>query len=1127
MSISPHYAASHLPQPPGDLSTRLKRATDTSATQAPKFEPNATTSPHEAELLTAYIDAVQRKVLHNDAGVIKVPPQSTLGKWLELYRDHIEHPVMQRWMSDQKINQATPVYVDPFKGTLSAEVGGEMKTFSLSDTTGWGQVSGPLLAAAKVIAPEDKGPLRVRFRDGFNQVSAKVVANFQGIPLPSRRSQASEQIKHLEHQKAFDPIPTDDRLRKAGSRSTHALEAQKQNAARFYSTAPQALEFKRLAVDVADDLPNTRAEAKKWAEKLIFELTGKQVDADTIYLNRFKGANTPLSNDTATVTGWEHRNEEPFSSLRLPDALLKNFNEHDGIPGNLDLEAGLYLDGPGQGTKGGYGAHNQFPLAPSTLMHTSWKTNFQAQMTQKIDKFWVTHAESYETAIKGEFVYQARKQFKAYEAKSPAERALLAPEHKFTHEDYRLVMGAVSNLPVDENAPLSVEQLKAKAPVKGIVETHAFNIHGFTSNDMVRFSAPDGRQVLSMPGAEPVFLRFDSLEKLDQWVIEQTKNPRKREALLSHFPLIYRQDQEAGFAAKVGKALMPILWFTHVGDKTEGLNTYFDKMAKGELQSPGIKDGASKIEGDVFNTLATATKERMSSDADTVIKSNSEVIRDTWLNDITVAASLLVKLAPIAAPVAVVAFITSVTEMVLGEEKASSGDTEAERKDGASKAFDGLLNALFSVGAGARPEDPFAITPEEELTPLERPVQPERPQIDEPQPGPSRGGRTINEPAQPPLPRSPSLIPMARYAVPDGEALIEHATRDAQGVYRMTDNAGAWRQFIRCTDETGKSKIFEISGQYRSGNRWAKIIDPNNGRGIGVVTPGRDGEWTRAPGDGGGWWTRASSPSPSTKPTAPPQISDEFLELSGSKMKGAETLDKYFNLDESQPYSYGVNLNDEGEIIPQISWEAEENPATATLPPKADTAGFGANDYSGQFISDLNRSRLTIQKPDGSTLEIDVGADLRALQRTKKGALASEEEIKAIKQKNIEALERFMPDPALRARVSEVANQWIFGPIPEEFRTSRFKDEIYIRGGNQHYVVDYDPAKEITTVTGKTDFDLFRINENTRDIEPITDLHTKSSRSVTFRPSNEIDSDGYVMDKSAPIRVEITPKPGG
>ncbi|WP_410721389.1 hypothetical protein, partial [Burkholderia sp. SIMBA_048] len=63
-------------------------------------------------------------------------------------------------MSDQKINQATPVYVDPFKGTLSAEVGGEMKTFSLSDTSGWGQVSGPLLAAAKVIAPEDKGPLR-------------------------------------------------------------------------------------------------------------------------------------------------------------------------------------------------------------------------------------------------------------------------------------------------------------------------------------------------------------------------------------------------------------------------------------------------------------------------------------------------------------------------------------------------------------------------------------------------------------------------------------------------------------------------------------------------------------------------------------------------------------------------------------------------------------------------------------------------------------------------------------------------------------------------------------------------------------------------------------------------------
>jgi hypothetical protein len=653
---------------------------------------------------------VQRKVLHNDAGLVKVPSQSTLGQWLELYRAQVEHPVVQQWMRDQKINTSTPLSIDPFKGTLSAEVDGKAQTFSLSDTSGWGQISGPLLAAATVIAPENKGPLRVRFGDGFTLVSAKVVANFEGITLPKNPSQARDQIRHLQHQNAFDPIPADDRVRPANRRSAHALEVQKANAAKFYSSAPQALEYKRLAVDVATHLPNTRAQAKQWAEKLIFELTGKHVDADTIYLNRFKSANTPLTQATATVTGWEHPNEEPYSSLSLPDALLKNFNEHDGVPGNLDQEAGLYLVGAGQGAKGGYGAHNQFPLTPSALMHASWKTDFQAQMTQKIDSFWSAHTENYETAIKGEFAYQARKQLKTYEGKQTAEQALQAPEHRFTREDYRLVMGAASNLPLDENAPLTLAQLKAKAPVNGIVHTHALNIQGFTSSDIVRFSAADGgRQVLYIPGAEPSFLRFDSMERLNQWVVDQTKDPKKREALVAHFPLSYRQDHEEGFTAKAAKVLMPVLWFTHVGEKTEGLDTLLEKISNGTLNGPAINDSHAAIEGDVFSTLATAAKERMNSDADVVIKSNGEVIRDTWLNDVTAAAGLLAKLAPIAAPVAAAAVAVGLAELVLGEEKHASGDTLEERKDGASKAFDGLLNILFSVGGfAAEAKDPFA-----------------------------------------------------------------------------------------------------------------------------------------------------------------------------------------------------------------------------------------------------------------------------------------------------------------------------------------------------------------------------------------------------------------------------------
>ncbi|MBK5437482.1 hypothetical protein JFV30_11725 [Pseudomonas sp. TH32] len=55
-----------------------------------------------------------------------------------------------------------------------------------------------------------------------------------------------------------------------------------------------------------------------------------------------------------------------------------------------------------------------------------------------------------------------------------------------------------------------------------------------------------------------------------------------------------------------------------------------------------------------------------------------------------------------------VATAAAIAETALGVEKSVSGDTLAERSDGALKAADGALNALFSVGASV-PEDPFIL----------------------------------------------------------------------------------------------------------------------------------------------------------------------------------------------------------------------------------------------------------------------------------------------------------------------------------------------------------------------------------------------------------------------------------
>lgn len=211
LSINPIPSASLHPTP------------STQAQTPPAVPPTANpVQPDETALLKAYLKAAQRKVLHGNAGLISVPPQSTLGQWLGLYRRLLENTVVQSWLRAQHFAPDTLLSINPSTGTLSAEVEGKTKTFQLSDTSGWGQISGPLLDAAKVIAPGNNGDLRVRLREDSIQVSAKVVANFEGVSLPQTLTQARAQIRHLEHKDTFDPIPADDHLRPASSRSAQA-----------------------------------------------------------------------------------------------------------------------------------------------------------------------------------------------------------------------------------------------------------------------------------------------------------------------------------------------------------------------------------------------------------------------------------------------------------------------------------------------------------------------------------------------------------------------------------------------------------------------------------------------------------------------------------------------------------------------------------------------------------------------------------------------------------------------------------------------------------------------------------------------------------------------------------------
>lgn len=1068
-------------------------------------------APGDAALVEGFTREWQKKIDGLPVGLIAVPPQTVLGQWLGHYRNVFEGPVVQNWLREQKIDPAT-VKIVPSTGAMSAKVDGVEKQFSLNDTSGWRQVAGPLLDAASVIAPAPKQSLNLNFGAGSIGASMKTIATFYGEPNTANVGQSQQRVLQLNRENTFDAPPNE-------KQSIGALETQRAAAEQFYTQAPQKLAYTKLATGVAQAMPNLRAQAKQLAQNILREHLPKDqlaklepLDADKLYLYRFHGGVT----QARARSGWEHPGEEPHNSKTLTEAVLSNFSEHDWDPGELDSNGGIYTEGPGQSKKNGYGAHNEFPFSPSVFMRGVWSANFQDIATKKIDDFWNTHESDFRAVAKGEFVNQARQQLKAFEAKSPTEQTLLADEHIFSRDDYKLVMGAASNVAVDENTPITVDQLRAEAPAKGKLRAHAFDINGYPSN-IIRFAdlddgqynyennRRDGRQILWLPGATPAFLRFDSLKKMDDWTVDQAKDPQKRAALASHFSAYNRQDGGA-----FGKY---------------GVDSSLAHLASGDWENwegKTIDRGDIKIENDVFTHLKDEAKARMTSDADTAIKSNSEVSRDTWLNDISVGAQLFAKLAPLGWPLAAAAVGTGLTEIALGAEKAGSGDTQAERKDGAWKTFDGTLNTLFSVGASGAAKDPFEL-PQEKLPTPEAPVPPigENP-IHTPQAGGSGIPPTLNTaPFTANRFRTPSsgLVKMSEHAVPNGEQFIANTTPDALGVYRVTDSEGKRWNFVRHTDETGSSKVFEIESRYRMGDSATSIISPATGRAVMRVHPGRDGEWVRAPADGGmKWpWQRSVSPTPSTEAKLSPMISDQFLELDGSKMKGADILDKYFNLNE-HGYTYGIVVNDEGNTLPQISWTAEENPAKATLPPKASASTLGTSDYSEQFIKDINRSKFTIQTPDGIALEIDI-----AKQQQEAGKKFSTDELNEAIQKNVEALERVIPDPALRARVSEVANQWLLGAAPDEFQSSRFKGTVFGSGRDPHYYIHYDPAEGVTTVTAKSDFIVTKLDEQDGELEPITDIHAKASRTITIRASNEIGSDGYVIEPSAPTRIEITP----
>lgn len=83
---------------------------------------------------------------------VPVPPNSTLGRWRGLLDDALGSPAFTAWAKQQGVD-TTSMKFSPSRAEMTAVVGNAWKTFSLTDDSGWAEVSRAVLAAARRIAP--------------------------------------------------------------------------------------------------------------------------------------------------------------------------------------------------------------------------------------------------------------------------------------------------------------------------------------------------------------------------------------------------------------------------------------------------------------------------------------------------------------------------------------------------------------------------------------------------------------------------------------------------------------------------------------------------------------------------------------------------------------------------------------------------------------------------------------------------------------------------------------------------------------------------------------------------------------------------------------------------------------
>lgn len=215
---------------------------------------DASRASGDSELATRYATTLVQAAQTTNQGAdlsIVIPSHSTFGRcWLNFLKA-VQNPFFQEWVTRNGLILSTAT-VNVEDSSISIVDGSYTRRRYVLTDTGWANVAGPLLTAAKVLDPLGQG---VKYNGQSFNAPFALVADFYGETRPRELNEAQLRAATLNEKKAFNDIKIDDPLRPLELRSEEVLKSQAQRVGDVYTVHALVTALNAYLKDKAETAP--------------------------------------------------------------------------------------------------------------------------------------------------------------------------------------------------------------------------------------------------------------------------------------------------------------------------------------------------------------------------------------------------------------------------------------------------------------------------------------------------------------------------------------------------------------------------------------------------------------------------------------------------------------------------------------------------------------------------------------------------------------------------------------------------------------------------------------------------------------------------------------------------------